>query len=293
MARATLVGTTGWSHPEWVGPVYPVHLRAKPEAWLAQYATRFRTVEVASSFDAFPDADLVASWARAGVALQGRGAFEFSLKLPRDLTHEALARGDVDEARERAGQFDREVLDPLAGEGLLGVVLAQLPPSFEASPENAFALTEALAPLAERKVAVELRSPTWVDNGCLVPGLDRLFASGDVCLVEADLPGAVDARTSLGARHAYLRFHGRREDLWAIDGARDGRRYDYLYGRDELAPWVERVRAHERAGREVRAYFNNAPRAQAVANAVDLVEMLGAPAPPARPRLTAQQRLPL
>lgn len=289
---ATLVGTSGWSRPDWVGPFYPVHLRERPEAWLAHYATRFRTVEVASSFDAFPDEALVAAWSRAGVALLARGSFEFSLKLPRAITHDALPRGEVDAARAWAGRFDREVLDPLAGEGLLGVVLAQLPPSFEASPENAEALAAALEPLAERRVAVELRSPTWAHRGCVVPELEPLFTSPDVCLVEADLPGALDVRPPIAARHAYLRFHGRRADLWARDAPRDGARYDHLYARDDLAPWAERVREHQRAGREVRVYFNNAPRAQSVANAMDLVALLGAPAPLPRPRLTAQQRLP-
>lgn len=290
---ATLVGTSGWSRPDWVGPFYPVHLRAKPEAWLAYYATRFRTVEVTSSFDAFPDEDLVASWARAGVALLARGPFEFSLKLPRAITHDALPRGAVDEAREWAGRFDREVLDPLAGEGVLGVVLAQLPPAFEASPENAAALVEALQPLAERRLALELRSPTWARHGCVVPELDALFAGGDVCLVEADLPGALEVRTPLAGRHAYLRFHGRREGAWIAGGARDGQRYDHLYSREDLAPWAARVREHQRAGREVRVYFNNAPRAQSVANAVDLIELLGAPASLPRPKLTAQQKLPV
>lgn len=287
------VGTTGWSHPDWVGPFYPVHLRERPDAWLGHYATRFRAVEIASSFDQFPDEDLVASWARAGVALQARGPFEFSVKLPRRATHEAIPAGDVETARELAGRFDREVLDPLEGEGLLGVVLVQLPPDFGATRENAGWLVDALTPLAERRVAVELRGPGW-NVGGVVPLLDKLFASGDVALVEADLPGAVDVRAPLAAKHAYLRFHGRRVDAWAAGASapRDGARYDHLYTREELAPWVERVREHERMGREVRAFFNNAPRAQAVANAVDLKEMLGAPAPLPRPKLTAQQKLP-
>ncbi|HUR69312.1 MAG TPA: DUF72 domain-containing protein [Candidatus Thermoplasmatota archaeon] len=293
MARA-LVGTTGWSHPDWVGPFYPVHLRARPEAWLAHYATRFRSVELSSSFDRFPDEALVADWSRDGVALQQRAPFEYSLKLPRTITHEALPTGDVDAAREWVGRFDREVLDPLAGEGLLGAVLVQLPPTFLASAENAAALLDALTPLAERRVALELRHTSWVENGCVVPMLDKLFTTGDVCLVEADVPGAPDVRAPLGARHAYLRFHGRAADAWAQEGAlRDGARYDYLYRREELAPVAERVREHQRAGREVRCYFNNAPRAQAVANAIDLAELVGAPAPAPRPKLTAQQRLPL
>jgi uncharacterized protein YecE (DUF72 family) len=255
---APLVGTSGWSHPAWVGPFYPVQLRGRPEAWLAHYATRFRAVEITSTFDQFPDVELVGEWARAGVELLRRAPFEFSLKLPRRVTHEALPAGDVEEARAWTGRFDREVLDPLAGEGLLGAVLVQLPPRFEASEQGALDLAAVLAPLAERRIALEFRSPTWARGGCVVPEAEPLFASGDVCLVEADLPGAPrDIRAPLEARHAYLRFHGRRADLWRAGELRDGARYDYLYARDELAPFAERVREHLRAGREVRAFFNN------------------------------------
>src|SRR5436305_6731931 len=82
------VGTSGWSHPEWVGPFYPVALRDAPHAWLAYYASRFRCVEINGTFDAFPDEDLVAAWARAGLELSAASSpFEFSLKLPRECTH--------------------------------------------------------------------------------------------------------------------------------------------------------------------------------------------------------------
>src|SRR5439155_966310 len=77
------VGTSGWSHPAWVGPFYPVPLRAKPDAWLRHYATRFRSVEVSGTFDAMPDEALVTSWAREGIELSHPHPFEFSLALPR------------------------------------------------------------------------------------------------------------------------------------------------------------------------------------------------------------------
>lgn len=285
------VGTSGWGRPDWVGPFYPVHLRARPEDWLAHYATRFRTVEVTSTFDAFPDEALVDSWARSGVALSERAPFEFSLKLPRGVTHEALPAGDVELARAETGRFDREVLDPLAGEGLLGAVLVQLPPGYVAVEDHVGAVGEVLAALAERRVALELRDPSWVHDGCVAPVAERLFASRDVCLAEVDLPGAPGVVPPVDARHAYVRLHGRRDDVWA-HAAHDGERYDYLYAREALAPWARRARTHEERGRDVRVYLNNAPRAQSVANAVDVMELLGAPAP-ARPRLTAQQRLPL
>lgn len=285
------VGTSGWGRPDWVGPFYPVHLRERPEGWLAYYATRFRSVELASTFHAFPDASLVDEWARVGTALQEQAPFEFSVKAPRAATHDALASGDVDAARDVLGRFDREVLDPLAGEGLLGAVLLQLPATLPASEESVARIHEALGALAERRVAIELRHASWAQHGCVAPVAERLFASRDVCLVESDLPGAPQVVPPIDARHAYFRFHGQRAEAWSPDAPRDGARYDYLYSREELAPFADRVRQLRDAGREVRAYFNNAPRAQSVANAVDLLELVGTPLVATRPRLTQQKRL--
>lgn len=294
MAASTLVGTSGWSHPGWVGPFYPVHLRARPEAWLAHYATRFRAVEITSTFYALPDETLVAEWARAGVALQAAGAFEFSLKLPREVTHRALATGDADAAREATGRFDREVLDALAGEGLLGAVLVQLPPDLAPTPDAVRGLQEVLSALAERRVALEFRHPRWFAHGCVVPEAERLFASPDVCLVEADGPAAPGALPPVDARHAYLRLHGRSADRWAApseETPRDGARYDYLYDLDELRPVAARAASLDAQRKDVRVFFNNAPKAKAAANALDLLDLVGLAPDVPRPRLTEQRRL--
>lgn len=291
MVGKALVGTSGWGRPDWVGPFYPVHLRERPDEWLAYYASRFRTVEITASFDAFPDTSLVEAWARAGAAVLQRAPFEFSLKLPRAISHEALPAGDVQAAREVTGRFDREVLDPIAGEGLLGTVLLQLPPRLDPTPRAIEGIQAVLGALAERRIAIELRNPAWFENGCVRPEVEPVFSSRDVCLVEADLPGACDARAPLGARHAYMRLHGRRADLWRSPVPHDGARYDHLYAREDLLPLVERARDHVRAARETRVYLNNAPRAQSVANAVDVLELLGAATPPQRPRLTQQRKL--
>lgn len=296
------VGMSGWSYPEWVGPFYPVSLRGEPGAWLPFYATRFRSVEINSTFHAFPSPELVADWARRGVELVERAGapFEFSLKLPRAVTHDALPAGEIDRAREVTGAFDRVVLDPLAGEELLGAVLVQLPPGFDASPANVAALHEVVSALAERKVAIEFRDLSWYRNGCLVDLADPLFASRDVCAVELDTgPRRLTPLTPLTpgrARHAYVRLHGRTYDLLAHGpasgaGLPDGLRYDYLYERAELEPWADRVRDLRERRREVRVFFNNTYGAKGTVNALQLLDMLGMAPPVPRPRLTEQTKL--
>lgn len=298
-APLILVGMSGWSYEEWVGPFYPVSLRSEPSEWLPFYATRFRSVEINSTFHAFPSPELVADWARRGVELVERAGspFEFSLKLPRVVTHDALPEGDVERAREVTGEFDRLVLDPLAGEELLGAVLVQLPPGFGASETHVAAVHEVVAALAERQVAIEFRDASWYRNGCLVDLADPLFASRDVCAVELDTGGRrLTPLTPGRARHAYVRLHGRKYDLLAHGPASGadlpgGLRYDYLYDRSELTPWAERARDLQERRREARVFFNNTYGAKGTVNALQLLDMLGMAPPVPRPRLTEQTRL--
>ncbi|MFA5860853.1 MAG: DUF72 domain-containing protein [Candidatus Thermoplasmatota archaeon] len=293
-----LIGTSGWSHAAWVGPFYPVSLRDASDEWLAYYASRFQCVELSSTFDALPGEDLVADWCRQGIDLANAGyPFEFSLKMPREVTHDALAKGDVQRAWELAARFERQVLDPLSDEGLLGAVLVQLPPRLEPHSGVLHTLTEALSALAGRSVAIELRDPAWVtSDGHVVDEALDLFRSPDVCLAELDGPSMPNVASPSTARHSYVRFHGRREDRWRNDtGAtdkQDGARYDHLYSTEELAPWASHAAKLEADDRIVRMFFNNTPHAQAAVNAVEMLHLLGEGQTIPRPRLTKQTQLP-
>jgi uncharacterized protein YecE (DUF72 family) len=52
-------------------------------------------------------------------------------------------------------------------------------------------------------------------------------------------------------------------------------RYNYLYSRDELRPWVDKVKRISLETPVVRGYFNNHYGARAVVNAIEFKEMLG------------------
>ena len=256
------VGASGWSHREWVGPVYPVLLREQPERWLHAYAQRLRTVELTSTFHAPADADLVAAWARDGVDLLHGGPFEFTLQLPREVTHDALVAGDVQRAWEAAARFERVVLEPLADEGLLGAVLVRVPHAYAPTARNAEALVEALGALAGRNAALLFDDAAWLAS----PHARVVLRDPDVCLVEDGRGTPVP-----GARHAYVRV---------ADGADP----------DLLA---QRARAHAAMGREVRVYFTEPRGGRAVADAVALLHALGEARHVPPPRLTAQTRLEL
>jgi len=66
-------------------------------------------------------------------------------------------------------------------------------------------------------------------------------------------------------------------DIWYRDEKEDDHRldrYDYLYKRDQLEPWVPQIKEAELKEAKVRIYFNNHARAKSVRNAFLLMDVL-------------------
>ena len=245
--RVVKVGCQGWNYPDWVTPpgsaggiFYPRTTRAAE--MLSIYARAFETVEVDSTFYAIPSASSVEGW-KARVPAR----FTFSLKLPRELTHQHALRGVVSErileefcARAR-----------LLGEKL-AVVLVQLPPQFEAVPENFRALGEFL-PLLPRDIrfSVEFRERGWFDEKPLeifarFPQVAPALVEGE--WVESERVWRL-AEELPPAEFSYVRWMGER-NLTRFDRV--------VRPRDEnLRAWSEVVRRQRERGSQVFAYFSN------------------------------------
>ena len=73
------------------------------------------------------------------------------------------------------------------------------------------------------------------------------------------------SKVTVTANHAFIRWHGR--------NARH--RYNYLYSKEELKPWVPKVKKIQLETQVVRSYFNNHYGGKAVAHALEFKEMLG------------------
>jgi uncharacterized protein YecE (DUF72 family) len=73
--------------------------------------------------------------------------------------------------------------------------------------------------------------------------------------------------TMATADHSFIRLHGR--------NAKGHYWYNYLYTKEELKPWVEKVEQVKKQTKVLRAYFNNHYGRAAVINALQFKEMLG------------------
>lgn len=252
-----MIGTSGYSYTEWVGPVYPEG--TKPSQFLACYATMFSTVELNFSYYRMPEPGQMRS-----MLSQGPGT-SFSIKAHESLTHTV----DPVAWRSSAVMF-RSAVEVLQEAEALKAVLLQFPFSFHYDPDRRRYLDNLVRALKGLPLAVEFRNGQWYNNRTLDALRER-----KVALVSLDLPAVRDAPPMIDvvtAPVAYLRLHGRNKDTWW--GSDSAARYDYLYSERELESFAERVRGLAVSAQMVLVYFNNHRRGQAVRNAQALLRLL-------------------
>jgi len=254
------IGPAGWSYTDWEGTVYPPH-RSKfdPLAYLASF---FDTIEINSPFYRIPPPTHAKSWVRR---VGSNPDFKFTTKVFRGFTHESakLAPSDT--------KAFRDYLDPLMNANRLGALLLQFPWSFRNTPEGCEKLEKLFAKFHDYPLALEVRHATFQNEEFL-----SFLREHDVSFVNVDQPlfhDSVKPSEVVTGPVAYVRLHGRNYEKWFAH-TESWERYNYLYSKEELAPWGERItRMSEQ--KETYAITNNHFRGQAVVNAGDLEEMTG------------------
>jgi uncharacterized protein YecE (DUF72 family) len=252
-----LIGTSGYSYEDWVGPVYPEGTRR--EDFLGLYAAMFPVVELNFTYYQMPKAQALGRMAEVTP-----DSFRFALKAHQSLTHEPGEDPVKDIAAFRTG------IDPLVRAGKLSAVLLQFPYSFHYVPESRRRLAALLEGLSGLPLAVEFRNAEWQKDSVYEGLRGRGVALAGVD--EPDLPRLLKPSTEVTSPLAYIRFHGRnKENWWQGDNVS---RYDWLYSEAELREWVPRIRAILHKARVLLAFFNNHRRGMAAQNARDLRRVL-------------------
>ena len=225
-------GPAGWSYPDSPGHVYPADVGSKFDV-LAYLAGYFDTIEINATFYRPQPRKNYASWARR---VAHNPEFRFAVKLWQRFTHE---RQGAWTAEDLAAVTDG--LETLREAGRLGAVLAQFPWSFKPGTEAREWLRALSRDLAGWPVVVEVRHGAWgrPEHLALLRDLGLGFANIDQPVIGRSLGPMAEATGAVG----YVRFHGRNYEHWFGEHEDTAARYDYLYSAEELAPWVERIRA--------------------------------------------------
>jgi uncharacterized protein YecE (DUF72 family) len=241
-----LLGTSGWSYKDWVGPFYT----EKDKSMLKAYSKVFQTVEIDSTFYRYPSKGAVMGWAKYSPE-----GFVYAAKLPKLITHEKKL--DLSEGVEEDLQKFIELMEPLSLSGKLGCILIQLPPKFDYKPKELEDFFKKLP--THVKFAVEFRDLSWMRNETWL--LLEKYQVAYTIVDEPLLPPEMHFTSDI----AYFRWHGLGTRPW----------YNYRYAVDELEPWVPKiVEAAEKVER-VYGYFNNHYHGYAVENCLQVLEMLG------------------
>ena len=242
----TLLGTSGWSYDEWIGPFY----RSKQESKLHYYSTVFNVAEIDSTFYAYPSRGLVWGWLRLT-----KPGFMFTAKIPQVITHEKKL--DVKQGVEQDLQRFLEVMAPLHNTGKLASLLLQLPPSLKADLDVLENFLKVLP--KDHTFAIEPRHLSWMNSRVW-----KLLEDYKVAYTIVDEP-LLPPEVHVTAEIAYIRWHGRGTKPW----------YNYRYTDEELRPWVAKIKDVSGTARRVYGFFNNHFHGYAVENCLSILEMLG------------------
>jgi uncharacterized protein YecE (DUF72 family) len=255
------IGPAGWDYQDWQGVVYPSGVQGTDRlVFLTQF---FPVLEINVTFYRPISATLARRWLEA---IEGRPDFRFTAKLFRGFTHERTTTPWQEEAAVKSG------LGALLEAGRLGALLAQFPYSFHNTAENRAYLVTVRERFQDYPLAIEVRHRSWQQ-----PAVRDFLAGHNLAFCNIDQP---QISYSLGETDwvsgplAYLRLHGRNRKNWFAKADEAGARYDYLYTAEEMDELAARARKLTTQAAETYLIFNNHPRGQGVANALEMLARL-------------------
>jgi len=231
MARVW-IGTSGFSYKEWKGGFYPADLSDKQ--MLSYYATRFRSVEIDSTFYRMPTAKSLAAWMESTP-----DDFRFTIKAAQLITH----RQRLTVPSEALTYLTTTValLKPR-----LALLAFQLPPFFRCDLSRLEAFLNALP--AGTAYSFEFRHESW-----FTPEVYRLLSDHRVALCLHDTDEGCSPE-ELTASVVYVRL--RRT----------------AYSREERETWRQRFRDWAASGLDVFAYIKHKDNPEAAKIALEFAE---------------------
>lgn len=237
-----MIGTSGWSFPEWIGNFYPSDLKRRQ--WLKHYSSFFNCVEINATFYHSFKEQTYLKWYN-----EVPENFHYILKAPRIITHLKLLKNINDELT----QF-RHSTQLLTDK--LGLILLQLSPQ---QPYELNLLRQTLEQFdKQEKVAIEFRDMKWFtdETKILLEEYDAIF-----CNAESPKIQLIHWRPTSNIN--YFRLHGRKK--W----------YAYKYSKNELKEIANLIKQlTDKKTQFTYVIFNNTMSGDAPWNALDIMELL-------------------
>lgn len=235
------IGTSGWNYKAWKESLYQ---GVAQKRWLEHYATRFKAVEVNSTFYRLLKEQTLRQWVE-----RTPDSFTFATKGSRYITHTKRLKDPKEPV-----QTQRDNLESMRSK--LTALCWQMPASMHKDMHRLHTFAAALDAWPWVRHALEFRHTSWFDQEVA----DCLTAHDlAICISDAaDWPRWDRVSTDL----VYLRLHGNHET------------YASLYTPDELQSWADFLTSHLQEERSVHIYFDNTDSGAAVDNALSMQTLL-------------------
>jgi len=237
------IGCAGWS----ISAVQR-GLFGEGETALERYATVFNAAEINSSFYRPHQAKTYERWAQSVPR-----HFQFSVKAPKSISHEARLQG--------CGPLLDRFIGEVEGLGTkLGGILVQLPPSLEFDSRVASTFFAMVGRRTSAPIVCEPRHRSWFEDkaGLALKRYEISRAAADPAITdEAAIPGSF-------GRLRYWRWHG------------SPRMYYSSYGEEALVALANQVRGYLTKQVSAWVIFDNTAHGQATTNAARLQALLSA-----------------
>ncbi len=257
------IGTAGWSYEDWEGIVYPQKKVRGFHAliFLAQY---INIIEINSTFYRPPVIQISLSWIKK---VEDHPDFLFSVKLHQVFTHKRKGFTQKDVDNFKLG------IEPLRARERLASILIQFPWSFASTSSNNEYLIKLFKSFSDYPLALEVRHSSW-DR----PDFYKLLSEYNVGFCNIDQPvfrnSIKPSSISTNPEFSYVRLHGRNYKSWFKQDAGRDERYNYLYTKEELEDWIKRIKDLGNQSSKVYVITNNHYRGQALANALQIKNLI-------------------
>jgi uncharacterized protein YecE (DUF72 family) len=259
------VGTSGFSFPDWVGPIYPPNIKKPDMLIYYEKELGFKITEINFTYYSIPSPKSFDSMIN-----KTSPEFEFTVKAHKSMTHEIKDKrtGKLLDNKEAFDNFLASI-KPLIEEERLSAVLAQFPYSFYANENNNNYLRTFKERMGEIPLVVEFRNVRWHNQQSL-----NFLKDNEIgyCVVdEPKLKGLMPYNPTYTTNLGYFRLHGRNRNWF---NAPTSVRYDYLYTEEELKQFVPDIKEIADTTSNTLVMFNNCHAGSAVKNALELMRII-------------------
>ncbi|MCE5300518.1 MAG: DUF72 domain-containing protein [Spirochaetia bacterium] len=264
------IGTSGFSFPDWKGPVYPEGLDKKEYLVFYEKQLGFHTLEVNSTYYGI----MAEKTARAMELKTGR-KFEFIVKGFRGFTHDPFddritkGRPSIEQAMVNIERF-KAGIKPFADAGKLGPILLQFPVFFYPKHENRDYILKCKKAMAGLEMVIEFRNSGWAKQETIDFLRDNQM--GYCAVDEPKLPRLMPFVNEVTSDTGYFRLHGRNTNWF---NAPASTRYDYLYSEEELRSFLPEIKKMAEKSKVLYIFFNNCHAGSAVRNAQRMRDLMG------------------